>query len=774
MEISKEELLKESEKGVIGNALIDNSMIPALMEIVEPSQFYSEAGKIAWRKIKKMDADSRTIDQTFLSMEIFKDDEAREQVPEDYVQSCYEFGQIIPCPKSHAKHIVEHDAKRKIERAGQRLWKNQSDDPRELTDMAREYLDEITEQFESSEDDIVELGDGLINTIEEVRSGDESEGLRTGLTDLDSKIGGVQGGEYCILAGRPSMGKCLGKGTKVVMYDGSLKRVENVKKGDKLMGPDSEPREVLALGSGTDDLYKIKQKNGVDYVVNSEHKLTLMKTRKDGRGSKGDIIDISLSDFIDGSSKLQTSWCGFKTDVQFEYKHTEVDPYLIGLWLGDGNNKSSIIHSGDEEILNWIRDYAKNNRFRASEKTGESCDAITLCRDPEASGKVSFTTILERLNLRENKHIPQKYIANTEFMRWRLLAGLIDSDGHKQKNQNSYEITQKRKRLAEDIKYLCDTLGLRTSICEKKANKSTYWRVRISGDLMPMPVQLERKKPEKWTDKRNPLISRLDIEHIGKGEYYGFEITGDGRFLLEDMTVTHNTSLLRQIAWNVSENHPVGFVSAEMTAKGLIESFLITHSGISYEDIRKGYTSDKDEEKIRETIREFNSRDIFIDRCASTDVSHIINRIRILKKTQDIQAVFIDYVQLLTLDEPVNREAEVNKASRRLKQMAQNLDLSIYVAAQLNRQVERRDCCVPKLSDLRDSGGLEQDADYVLLLWRPEYYGILDKVQEIENVPSSTAIIVAKQRQGETGPVNVTWKGDRMKFVNFVPEPESF
>jgi replicative DNA helicase len=109
----------------------------------------------------------------------------------------------------------------------------------------------------------------------------------------------------------------------------------------------------------------------------------------------------------------------------------------------------------------------------------------------------------------------------------------------------------------------------------------------------------------------------------------------------------------------------------------------------------------------------------------------------------------------------------VRKISHRFQQIAKQLDIAVFEAAQLNRRVEQREEKRPRLSDLRASGGIEQDAHYVFLLYRPHYYGLSEEEGEAQ-------IIVAKQRMGQTGTCDVSWIPERMRFEDFHPEPQSF
>ena len=138
--------------------------------------------------------------------------------------------------------------------------------------------------------------------------------------------------------------------------------------------------------------------------------------------------------------------------------------------------------------------------------------------------------LLRDENLLDNKHIPNNYLINSEKNRLELLAGLIDSDGHYDIKANGYEITQKDENLATQIKYLCDSLGFRTSLIKKKASikkinfETEVYRVRFFGDIDKIPVKIERKKAKPWTCNRTWNQTGIKIEKDIVDEYCGFDM----------------------------------------------------------------------------------------------------------------------------------------------------------------------------------------------------------------------------------------------------------
>ena len=157
---------------------------------------------------------------------------------------------------------------------------------------------------------------------------------------------------------------------------------------------------------------------------------------------------------------------------------------------------------------------------------------------------------------------------------------------------------------------------------------------------------------------------------------------------------------------------------------------------------------------------------LYVDDSANITISEIRSKCRRLKQQENLGLVVIDYLQLMTSGRQVeSRQQEVSAMSRNLKLLAKDLDIPVIAVAQLNRNSEGRTDRKPMMSDLRESGSLEQDADIIILLHRPDYY---DK----EDRPGEADIIVAKHRAGATATVTALFQGDMARFVNYTGRPE--
>lgn len=334
---------------------------------------------------------------------------------------------------------------------------------------------------------------------------------------------------------------CHAKGTSILMFDGTTKKVEDVLVGDLLMGPDSLPRKVLQLARGRQQMAKIIPIKGDSFVVNLDHILSLQSTNE-GKKTKSytgnEIVNITVRDYLAKPKTFKHLFKLYRAAVDF---HTNADllipPYILGVWLGDGMSKTAAITTGDVEIkeawVKWCATTGGNLRIVG----GKGCENLFI-----TGGEA--LKLLQYYNLQKNKHIPHSYLTASKEARLELLAGLLDTDGSL--NSNGFDFIQKNKELAEQVCFLARSLGLAAYMkaCKKSCQTGaigTYYRISISGDCANIPTKLKRKKSKKRTQKKSVLKTGFRVELQSEDDYYGFALDQDHLYLLSDFTVTHNT-----------------------------------------------------------------------------------------------------------------------------------------------------------------------------------------------------------------------------------------
>ena len=443
-------------------------------------------------------------------------------------------------------------------------------------------------------------------------------------------------------------GKCHAKDTPILMYDGSIKMVQDIIEGDELMGDDSTPRKVLSLARGQDEMYDIIPTKGEKYTVNSEHILCLKPSRlsvtkkktassvkytaryinnKTGKinskifgtkeeaeqyldtmqNDKNYILEIPLNEYLKLPKCSRRNLKGYRTGVSFNKKDIDFDPYIVGYWLGQKyppgiqesynsfSSRNPITEKGKEleypegagggkgyrghEVASTLRREASLREPGVPPRLGDGSKRDSVISTQDAQ-------VIKYLYGELPKHIPNEYKINNRQNQLSLLAGIIDADGCK--TNKGYDIVQKNLTLAEDIVFICRSLGFSAYIkCFNKGEKK--YRISINGNELheipvnssihresrkiitvfhqkillpktarnwnspkgregvrgnrgfPLPVKIERKKIEPRIPKKDVLLTAIEAKHIGKGDYYGFTLNGNNRYLLGDFTVTHNT-----------------------------------------------------------------------------------------------------------------------------------------------------------------------------------------------------------------------------------------
>ena len=282
-------------------------------------------------------------------------------------------------------------------------------------------------------------------------------------------------------------GKCHAKGTPIIMSDGTVKLIENIKEGEMLMGDDSRPRTVLSLARGRDKMYNIIPVKGEKYTVNQEHILCLRASENcedlNNYTANDNIIEISVKDYLELPEQTKGLLKGYKVHVDFPEKEVPMDPYFIGNTLTD--------------------------------------------------------------------KIPLLYKCNSRVNRLKLLAGLLDSNGRVNQKGTCFEFIQKNESLLDDVIFLARSLGFacyktknNSDIINISGNDLTEIPVKNTAlhlapqrqSLGPFPTNGASLNVDK-----DVLVTGIKVEYLKEDDYYGFTLDGNCRYLMGDFTVTHNT-----------------------------------------------------------------------------------------------------------------------------------------------------------------------------------------------------------------------------------------
>jgi superfamily I DNA/RNA helicase/ssDNA-binding Zn-finger/Zn-ribbon topoisomerase 1 len=371
---------------------------------------------------------------------------------------------------------------------------------------------------------------------------------RTIQLDADqAAVCGWRQGE-AVAAAAAGSGKCLGKGTPVLMFDGSIRAVETICAGDLLMGPDSLPRKVLSTTRGTGLLYQIEPVKGQSWICNDVHTMTLAGTNK----RHGQVRDVELRTFLAEKrrGRPDRDWKLLRSAVDFAPQVVPFDPYLLGLWLGDGTSASAEITNQDVAVREYCCAIAPRYGLEVALRFESKGNTYNIRFRHAGGGWRGKPHLLQRFfkSLVKNgdKTVPREYLVNDRSVRAAVLAGVLDTDGYYA--GGSIDYVTKSKPLAEAVLFLARSLGFAAYANEKKGTIKSigftgiYTRISISGDFGILPLRVLQIPARRQIKRVN--VTGWTARSIGEGEFFGFMVDGDGRFLLGDFTVTHNSTVL--------------------------------------------------------------------------------------------------------------------------------------------------------------------------------------------------------------------------------------
>jgi len=599
------------ERAVLSAIIFDPQIFEELAAKLKAHDFYLPFHQHVFSAMEDLSREEKPIDEEFLKTKLNSTGNYDEVALLDILAA-----NPISNTNAYLDEIKSRSTKRALATLATTIKKVTIEDDLptdEVMNMVEKKLYEITQN--STSEDFRESKEITLSMIEEINrlkalGNSKLLGIDTGFHNLNDHTQGFGKGDLVIIAARPAMGKCLGKGTKVLMYSGVLKNVEDIEVGELLMGDDSTPRKVLSLARGQEEMYWVRQNKGIDYRVNKSHILSLKRSRNERKHRHGDVLNIEVSDYIEKSDKFKSNYKGYKAQLDFDK---------------------------------------------------------------------------------------------------------LQIDSSKLLYENEYS----------DIK----------------------------------------------------------VEYDKVDDYYGFEIDGNRLFLLEDMTVTHNTSLVLNMTQKAIERgEGVAFFSLEMPAEQLMLRLLSTETSIPLQKLRIGDLNDDEWSNLSQAADKMAGRKLFVDDGGLATIHHVRSKLRKLKaKHPEITMAIIDYLQLMSGDSTDGRQQVISEISRGLKQLARELEIPILALSQLNRGVESRDNKRPMLSDLRESGSIEQDADIVMFVYRDDVYReAAEKEREMkakaegkeyenkfENKPEEdTELIIGKHRNGPTGTVKLVFQKRFTRFID--------
>lgn len=523
--------------------------------------------------------------------------------------------------------------------------------------------------------------DMLVDVDDYLSLYDESpdfEYFPTGIPELDEKILGINKGYFTVIQAPTGVGKCLHPEQGVMMYDGSVKKAKDVDIGDELMGNDSTPRIVLGTTTGTDQMYRIVPTKGDPWVCNSKHMISLVNT------TTGAKFEISVESYLKQNKTFKHTHKLYRAPVvQFKGRGSTVPyhPYLIGAYLGDGHTHRSALTMGPKKVdcLTFIKKCLQVTGNETREEDKGSCVELTF------KGGDFYKYIKEYVT--GDRRIPDEYKMGSWQTRLFTLAGLLDTDGSL--TSGGVEITQKSDKLADDIVFIARSLGL-AAYKKKKVGtiksirfSGVYFRVGISGDLRLLPTQRLKFKERKQT--KDVLRTGFTVEPLGEGEYTGFQLDGNHRFLLDDFTVTHNSEFMRYLEWQCLTRSDFTFAYMHLEESRLRSLLgLVSYKLGKNVTLKKFIDEGNLEDDVREAIKEVVSSERMIQFNYNPEDGYesLLDKIKYLVAAFEVDYVFFEPIQDLVNGE--DKEGKLADLSSRLGTLASDLGVGIVTIAHQN------------------------------------------------------------------------------------------
>jgi replicative DNA helicase len=381
--------------------------------------------------------------------------------------------------------------------------------------------------------------------------------------------------------------------------------------------------------------------------------------------------------------------------------------------------------------------------------------------------------LLRSMGVLGDKHIPAAYLRASVRQRRALLAGLLDTDGFVNRT-GTVQFSVTNRQLAADAHELILSLGYRAAMTTKRvAGRSEATSTAYIVTFTPAePVFRLTRKLERQTTRNHPTTRQryvTDVRRIESVPVRCVEVdNGDHLYLAGKSWIpTHNSTLGLDLArsCSIKNNLTCVIFSLEMGRNEIIMRLLSAEARVALHHMRSGTMTDEDWARLARRMGPVSEAPLFIDDSPNMSMMEIRAKARRLKQRHGLQLVIIDYMQLMqhsasNSKRPDNRQQEVSEISRSLKLLAKELEVPVIAISQLNRGPEQRTDKRPMMSDLRESGSLEQDADVIILLHREDAY-------ERESPRAGEAdLIVAKHRNGPTANITVAFQGHYSRFVD--------
>lgn len=337
----------------------------------------------------------------------------------------------------------------------------------------------------------------------------------------------------------------LEENSKILTYNGEFKKIKDLSLSDTLIGKDSEPRTITSIFNFQSHLYRITRTDGTSFIVGDTFNISLIYSNSEKRYGFNQYEEtfININEYVNKSNKYKSLFRTFSVPVEFKHNSTKFDPYLIGLWLGDGSKHASCITNADKEVTDYLIKFAEKEDYKVYDITpNEKCNSWRISK-PHGVNEFLQEVRTFVNNEVDERFINKNYLINSTINRLSLLAGILDADGYL--TNNCYDIVIKDNLFADDFEFLCRSLGFKVFRTKKISRISSlnfegvYNRFTISGETFKIPCKIERRKAGERFQIKAALNQGFKITPLNKiGNCVKIVVKDDKEFIFDKFTLT--------------------------------------------------------------------------------------------------------------------------------------------------------------------------------------------------------------------------------------------
>ena len=723
-----------AEQCVLGAMMLSKDAIADVVEVLRSADFYRPAHTTIFDAVLDLYGRGEPADPIMVVDALTNSGEIGRVGGAAYLHTLISLVPTAANAAYYARIVAERAILRRLVEAGTRIAamgygaaNGQGRDVDDIVDLAQQAVYDVTER--RTGDDFAVLADLLQPTLDEIEAVGSRDGMMagvpTGFGDLDRLLGGLHPGQLIVVAGRPGLGKALALDTPLPTPTGWT-TMGAVRVGDKLLDAAGRPTTVIACSEVMIDrpCYEVEFSDGSVIVADAAHRW-VTQTRRERRAGHPAAVrtteEMRATLVPRGVRRGRAGRANHSVTstapLRLPFAELLVAPYLLGGWLAAAGQHVRVSYG-----------------------------------------------LLRGLGVLRERHVPMAYLRAAEGQRRELLAGFLDAagvvapDGH-------VRLAVRPARLAGDVAELIVGLGYR---CTSTSTASGHVLSFAAGDDVFRDERMGLIHKRRRRSLRPREASRryvVDIRRVPSVAVRCVSVDNSEHLFLAGraMIPTHNSTVSMDFARTASVRHnqASAIFSLEMSKIEIVTRLLSAEARVPLQVLRSGQLSDEDWTRLARRMGEISEAPIFVDDTPNMTLMEIRAKARRMRQRNDLKLVVVDYLQLMTSPKRVeSRQQEVAELSRGLKLLAKEIECPVIAVSQLNRGPEQRTDKRPQLSDLRESGSIEQDADVVILLHREDAY---DK----ESPRAGEAdFIVAKHRNGPTDTVTVAAQLHFSRFVD--------